>query len=168
MAISILSEGLRGVAARTKVCSADSSLTICAMTVVQLVAVGDAIDEREIAVAHGDPVDALHVAIVEIVALEAPCVEEDAAKLLARIGGDGPVREVDCGLWQAPWDRTRPRPLHRNRRCRNRRPCGPASSCGRAKSRSPSRRREPCRLRRPCWRCPGIAGPGVRRGRRWH
>ncbi len=69
--------------------------------VVQFVAVGDAIDEGQIAVAHGGPIDALHVAVVEVVALQPPGIEKEAAELFARIGGEGPVREIDCALAMA-------------------------------------------------------------------
>ena len=66
--------------------------------VVQLAAIGDAIDEGQIAVAHGGPINALHVAVVEVVALQPPGIEKEAADTLAGVGGEGPVREIDLGL----------------------------------------------------------------------
>ena len=66
--------------------------------VVEFGAIGDAIDEGEIAIARGGPVDALHVLVVEIVALKTPGIEEDAAIFVAGIGGEGPVGEIDFGF----------------------------------------------------------------------
>ena len=43
---------------------------------IQLIASCDAVDQRKVAIAHGDPVDAVHVAVVEVVTLETPGIDE--------------------------------------------------------------------------------------------
>ena len=43
---------------------------------IQLIAACDTVHQRKVAVAHGNPVDAVHVAVVEEVALEAPRIDE--------------------------------------------------------------------------------------------
>src|SRR6185437_2722769 len=69
--------------------------------IVQLVAVRHAVDERQISVAHGNPVDALHVRIVIVVALEPPGIEKNAAVLGAGRRSPSPVRKIDFGLAQS-------------------------------------------------------------------
>ena len=46
--------------------------------IVKLVAVGHAIHQRQVAVAHRRPIHAMHVAVVEVVALQPPCIQKDA------------------------------------------------------------------------------------------
>ncbi len=58
---------------------------------VQLLPVRYPIHQRQIALTHGVPVDALHVAIVEIIAFQAPRVQKYAAEFRARIGEERPV-----------------------------------------------------------------------------
>ena len=98
MATSIESSGLRCVAAADEGVESGELADHLRDDIVELVAVGDAIDERQIALAHGDPVDALHVAVVEVVALQPPGIEEEAVELLARSGMEGPVGEVEFGF----------------------------------------------------------------------
>ena len=77
---------------------AESSPTIWASTIVQFFAVGDAVDQRKVAVADFGPVHAVHVAVVEIVALEAPGVEEHAAEFGAGVGENRPAGHIDFGF----------------------------------------------------------------------
>ena len=60
--------------------------------IVQFLAVRHPIHQRQVARADGVPVHAVHVAVVEIIALQPPRIHEDAAKIRARIGGEGPAR----------------------------------------------------------------------------
>src|SRR5215471_14709540 len=49
--------------------------------IVQLLAVGDPIYQGEIFLAHGYPIDAMHLSVIEIVALQPPGVDEQLTKL---------------------------------------------------------------------------------------
>src|ERR1700722_14884984 len=66
--------------------------------IIDLFAIGGTVYDGEIACAHSLPVDPLHAPIVKIVALEAPSVLKEAAKLGPRVGSEGPMRKIDCGL----------------------------------------------------------------------
>src|SRR5262249_54463258 len=50
--------------------------------VVQLLAVGDPIYQGEIFLAHGDPIDTMHLSVIEIGALQPPRVDEQFTKLI--------------------------------------------------------------------------------------
>src|ERR1700756_1961531 len=63
--------------------------------IIQLIAIRHAIDEREIAVADGFPVESVRVAVVEVVALEAPGVEEQFVEFGLGTGRETPARDVD-------------------------------------------------------------------------
>ena len=68
--------------------------------IVQLLAVGYAIDQRQVARTHGIPVHALHVAIVEVIPFQPPRIEKDAAEVRARIREERPGGHVDRRLFQ--------------------------------------------------------------------
>ena len=64
----------------------------------QLRAIGDAIDERQVLRLHRRPVHAVHVAVVEVVALEPPRLGEHLPPLVARIEPERPVAERHLAL----------------------------------------------------------------------
>ncbi len=64
----------------------------------QLGAVRDPGDERSVLLQHRGPVHAVHVAVVEVVALEPPRLDEHLMPLLARIDGELPRGEIDLLL----------------------------------------------------------------------
>src|SRR5262245_17642864 len=51
--------------------------------IVQLLAVGDPIYQGKIFLAHANPIDAMHLSVIEIVALHPPGVDEQFTKLIA-------------------------------------------------------------------------------------
>ena len=57
----------------------------------ELGAIGDAIHQRRVLRAHGRPVHAVHLAVVEVVALEAPGFGEHLTPLVARVEPELPV-----------------------------------------------------------------------------
>ncbi len=59
--------------------------------VAQLGAIGHAIDERHVLRLHRRPVEAVHAAIIEVIALEPPRLREHLAPLVARIESERPV-----------------------------------------------------------------------------
>ena len=51
----------------------------------ELVAIGDAVDERKVLVEHRLPVHTVHAGVVEVVALEPPGVDKELSPVLANI-----------------------------------------------------------------------------------
>jgi len=66
--------------------------------VAQLRAVGDPGGQRLVLLAHRRPVQVVHVGVIEVVALEAPGLDEHLPELLAGVKGEGPVRQIHLGL----------------------------------------------------------------------
>ena len=59
---------------------------------------GDAVDERGVLGLDGGPVDAVHAAIVEVIAVQAPGLVVHLSPLIARAERELPAGEVDGGL----------------------------------------------------------------------
>jgi hypothetical protein len=68
--------------------------------VVELGPVADPLDERAVAFHEPVVIDVVEVAVVEIVPLHAPGVDEHLPPLRARIDGKGPLRKIDLPLGQ--------------------------------------------------------------------
>ena len=120
----------------TKMCSAESSADHLRDDIGQLAAVGDAIDERQVLGANRRPVDAVHVAVVEVVALEPPRLDEHLPPFVARIEAERPLLQAarpDFAMLGRRFGAPR-------RRRRSLSPCAPSASCGRATARSSARR----------------------------
>ena len=66
----------------------------------QLGAIGDAIHQRRVLRAHGRPVHAVHLSVVEVVALEAPAFGEHLPPLVARVQPEPPVADGEHLLGQ--------------------------------------------------------------------
>ena len=79
--------------------------------VAQLGAVGHAIDQRQVLGADGRPVEAVHAAVVEVVALEPPRLGEHLPPLVARVEVERPVARAE-----PPASRGPPAPSRRRRR----------------------------------------------------
>ena len=68
--------------------------------VVELGPVADPLDERPVALEQALVVDVVEVAVVEVIPLHAPGVDEHLPPLLARIDREGPLGKVDPPLGQ--------------------------------------------------------------------
>ncbi len=66
--------------------------------IVQFIAIRDAIDQGQIPPLHRDPVHAMHVPVVEVVAFQPPRVEKEAVELIPRRRRHLPVRQIDLRL----------------------------------------------------------------------
>ncbi len=121
---------------RTKMCSADSSPTICARTSDSSARSVTRSTSGTYFARIAGPVDAVHAAVVEVVALEAPGLDEHLPPLVARIEPERPVARAATLFFD-----DRPAPSRRRRRRRCPVPCGRAASCGPATARSSARPR---------------------------
>ena len=116
---------------RTKMCSADSSPPSAhSMSPAPLRSVTRSTSGAYFA-RHRRPVDAVHVAVVEIVALEPPRLDEHLPPLVARIEAERPVLRAE-----RPTSRSRSAPWRRRRRRRGPSLSAPSASCRRATARS--------------------------------
>src|SRR5262245_7776490 len=68
--------------------------------IVQLLAVSDAIYQGKIFLAHGNPIDAMHLSVIEIVALQPPGVDEQFTKLIAWFERETPFAQIHASICQ--------------------------------------------------------------------
>ena len=112
-----------------------------AQHVGEVVARGDAVGERAVLLPHAVPVDAVHLRVVEEVALQPPGLVQHLLPLVARVDA-GPTSRR--GRPSPPWPRRPWAPPSRPpRRGRSRPSSGRRGPC------RPSRRRRPARRTRP-------------------
>src|SRR5262245_53930474 len=68
--------------------------------IVQLLAVGDPIYPWNIFLAHGNPIDSMHVSVIEIIALHPPGVDEQFTKLIAWFERETPFAQIHTSICQ--------------------------------------------------------------------
>jgi hypothetical protein len=68
--------------------------------VVQFLAVAHAIDQFAVSIAHSGPVHAVHVLVVEIVAMQPPGILESFLEFIAGDHRKGPAFQIHGGIGQ--------------------------------------------------------------------
>ena len=68
--------------------------------VIELIPVSNAVDERQVPLQQSGPVDAVQIAVVKVVTLQAPCFNEHLAPLFAGDDRENPAPQVHLRLAQ--------------------------------------------------------------------